>query len=212
MKLRKGNGGVEPQSAQPPYPTDGTDFQGALRHHYVFALKRFARLGPVFLAVWLFVFYSKIGSLFLLGIVGCFGFAFTLITLWSRVLWILKCSRVFRTYPLEFRGPVTKVNRDGELLFLRFADQGNEATMRAKNPLKRPEWPEGISDGVWFAGDDPFGGAAIVPVTGELLFMQPNAWKLFAEKREDAGTERRTRARRAWISWRVTFRLRVFGT
>lgn len=210
--MGKGKGSADAESAQPPYATDGTDFQGALRYHYASALKRFARLGPIFLAVWLLVFYLEVDQLFLLGVVGFFGFIFTVISLWSRLLWILKCSRVFHTYPLEFRGPVTKVNRDGELLFLRFADQGNEATLRAKSPLHRKAWPEGMSDGVWFAGDDPFGGAAIVPGSGELLFMQPNAWKLFAEKRKNAGAERNKRAWRAWIKWRVTFRIRVYGT
>ncbi|MFF7643212.1 hypothetical protein [Streptomyces canus] len=57
-----------------------------------------------------------------------------------------------------------------------------------------------------------FGGATIVPGSGELVFMQLNAWKLFAEKRKNAGMERRRRAWRAWIMWRVTFRLRVDGT
>jgi hypothetical protein len=212
MNTGKGERHAEAESTQPPYATDGTDFRGALRYHYVSALKRFAKLGPIFLAVWLLVFLSGVDQLFLLGIVGCFGFIITVIALWSRVLWILKCSRVFHTYPIEFRGPVTKVNRDGDLLFLRFADQGNEATMRAKSPLKLSGWPEGISDGAWFAGDDPFGGAAIVPGSGELLFMQPNAWKLFAEKRKDAGAGRNRRAWRAWTKWRVTFRIRVFGT
>lgn len=208
MNDRKGEGHVGPQPVQPPHGSDGPDFRGVLRHHYASAFKRFARLGFIFLAVWLLVYYSGIDYLFLLGVVGCLGFIFNVIFLWSRVLWILKCSRVFHTYPLEFRGPITKVNRDRELLFLRFADQGNEANMLAKSPLARQGWPEGISDGVWFAGDDPFGGAAIVPGSGELLFMQPNAWKLFAEKRKNAGEERNKRAWRAWIRWRVTFRLR----
>ncbi|WP_343244008.1 hypothetical protein [Streptomyces sp. SID13726] len=205
-------GAVEGKSMQLPYATDGSDFRGALRYHYVYALKRFARLGPIFLVVALLVFLLEIDSLFLLGAAGWIGLVFTLIVLWSRVLWIKKCSRVFHTYPLEFRGPVTKVNRDGELFFLRFADQGNEATMCAKTPLKCSSWPDGIADGMWFAGDDPFGGAAIVPGSGELMFMQPTAWKLLADRRKGAGAERNRRAWRAWIHWRVTFRIRVFGT
>ncbi|MGP3981250.1 hypothetical protein [Streptomyces sp. KR80] len=208
----KGEERAVSESSQAPYATDGTDFRGALRHHYIFALKRFAKRGPIFLAVWLLAFYSEIDYLFLPGLVGFFGFIVTVIFLWSRVLWILKCSRVFHTYPLEFRGPVTNVRKDGELLSFRFHGQGQEATMRAKDPLGRRRWPEGISDGVWFAGDDPFGGAAIVPGSGELLFMQPNAWRLFAGERKNAGPERIRRSWRAWIRWRVSFRLRVYGT
>ncbi|MEV3913582.1 hypothetical protein [Streptomyces canus] len=56
------------------------------------------------------------------------------------------------------------------------------------------------------------GGAGIVPGSGEPLFMQPNAWKLFAEKRKLVGMERRRRAWHAGIMWRVTFRLRDCGT
>lgn len=71
--------------------------------------------------------------------------------------------------------------------------------MRAKDPLGRPGWPANIAAGVWFSGDDPFGGAAIVPGTGELLFMQPKEWVLLAEERKNAGVERISRAKRGGI-------------
>lgn len=212
MNFGEGRENPDPQSTRRSGGTGEIDFRAVLRRCRASALKRFLKLGPAFLVVFLSVFYLEVGYLLPLGMVGCFGLAFTVISLWSRMLWITKCSRVFHSYPLEFRGPVAKVNRDGDLLFLRFADQSNEATMCAKSPLKSRSWPAGIADGVWFAGDDPFGGAAIVPGSGELLFMQPTAWKLLAEKRKNAGVERNKRARRAWISWRVTFRMRVLGT
>jgi hypothetical protein len=67
-------------------------------------------------------------------------------------------------------------------------------------------WPADISQGIWFAGDDPFGGAALVPGTGELLFMQPRIRELTAEQRENAGPERIRRARRAGIKRAVNIR------
>ncbi|MEU0741686.1 hypothetical protein [Streptomyces sp. NPDC006134] len=182
-----------------PYATDGTDFRGALRFHYVTALKRFAKYFVIFAPLWPLVIVTNLGYLLPLALVGIVGSAFTMAFFWGRVLWIWKCSRVFRAYPLKFRGPVTKVAMDGHDLFLRFPGQGDKATMRARNPLMRSGWPEGIAKGVWFAGDDPFGGAAIVPGTGELLFMQPKEWGLFAEERGRAGAERIGRAKRGRI-------------
>lgn len=181
------------------HAADESGFRGALRFHYVTALKRFAKYFVIFAPLWPLVIATKVGHLLPLALVGIVGSAFTLAFFCGRVLWIWKCSRVFRAYPLEFRGPVTKVTMDGPDLFLRFPGQGEKTTMRARSPLMRSGWPEGIAKGVWFAGDDPFGGAAIVPGTGELLFMQPKEWGLFAEERERAGTERIGRAKRGGI-------------
>ncbi|AZQ37810.1 hypothetical protein EJ357_33730 [Streptomyces cyaneochromogenes] len=48
-------------------------------------------------------------------------------------------------------------------LRLRFGEKADQSTtMQAKSVLVRYGWPTGIENGVSFAGDDPFGGAAIV--------------------------------------------------
>ncbi|MEU6846160.1 hypothetical protein ABZ930_30220 [Streptomyces sp. NPDC046716] len=45
-------------------------------------------------------------------------------------------------------------------------------TLRAKGVL-RGGWPPDITNGAWFAGDEPFGGALIVPTCGDMLLLTP---------------------------------------
>ena len=189
------------ETTQAPYATDGTDFRGALSHHYRIALKRFAKFFPAFFVAWIQLFVLKLGFLLPLGIIGFFGAMWTVMLLSSRVGRIWKCSQVLRTYPLEFRTPVEKVDRDGaHTLYLRLGPKDSASpTLRAKDVLGRPGWPAGITSGIWFAGDDPFGGAALIPGTGELLFMQPKEWQLLSGERNSAGTERIRTAKRGGI-------------
>jgi hypothetical protein len=184
-----------------PYATDGTDFRGAVRHYRTIALKRFAKFAVVFVPMWVQIFVWKIGYLLPVAIVGFVGLFFIAVLLYARVTLTRKCSRVFRTYPLEFRGPVEKVRLERpSTLFLRLGGKGADSlTMRAKDPLGGSGWPENIANGVWFAGDELFGGAAIVPGTGELLFMQPQDWNQLSNQREAAGTERIAKAKHAGI-------------
>lgn len=72
--------------------------------------------------------------------------------------------------------------------------------MVAKSVLGGNGWPAGIENGVWFAGDGPFVGAAIVPGSGELLCMQPSEWALSAKERGSAGEFRIERARGVPVS------------
>jgi hypothetical protein len=194
-----------------PYATDGTDYRGAVRYHYALALKRFVKFAAVFTPLWVQLFIWKIEYLLPLAIVGFIGLLVTLILFCSRMFWIRKCSRVLHTYPLAFRTPVEKVDlQPPTTFFLRLGTgdkRDDEArTLRAKKLTGRPGWPADIAQGIWFAGDDPFGGAALIPGTGELLFMQPRIRELTAEQRENAGPERIRRARRAGIKRAVNIR------
>ncbi|MDQ0909030.1 hypothetical protein QFZ22_005015 [Streptomyces canus] len=184
-----------------PYATDGTDFGGAVRYHYGVALKKFLKFFPVFLLLWVQLFVLHLDYLLPVAIVGMFGTVWTLFLLADRLSFTRKCSKVFRTYPLEFRTPVEKYGMEStHTLFLRFGDQGGTPfTLRAKHALGRGRWPAGITDGVWFAGDEPFGGAVIVPGSGELLFLQPRDWAARDEDRDSAGPERTEKAGRAGI-------------
>ncbi|MEU0948242.1 hypothetical protein ABZ379_36930 [Streptomyces canus] len=193
--------GLESDTPPAPYPTDGTDFQGAVRYHRRVALKRFLKFFPVFLLLWVQLFVFHIGYLLPVGIVGMFGMVWTLFLLAGRLSLARKCSKVFRTYPLEFRTPVEKIGMEStHTLYLRLGDQtGTPFTLRAKDALGRGRWPVGITDGVWFAGDEPFGGAFIVPGGGEMLFLQPRDWAETEKYRKDAGPERVEKAKRAGI-------------
>ncbi|SDP65659.1 hypothetical protein SAMN04487981_13151 [Streptomyces sp. cf386] len=188
----------------------GSDFKSALKDHYGVTLKRFLKVFPIFAVMILLLFVTKSDYLLPLAIIGMFGSLISAVGFYARLSLIWRCSRVFRTYPMEFRGPIEKMHtekRARSRLRLRFAQQADQSTtMLAKSVLGGNGWPAGIENGVWFAGDDPFGGAAVVPGTGELLFMQPNEWVLSAKERESAGEARIERARRAGIKKAVSYR------
>jgi hypothetical protein len=197
---------VSETSLQAPYPTDGSDYRGAVRHHYTTVMKRYLKVATISLPLWLQLFVFKIEWLLPVAIAGFFGVMFSTLLYLSRMSWVWRCSRIFRTYPLQFRGPVEKVHQGRERkILIRFGRKGSYTSpvMRALEPLTRTKAPGGMADGVWFAGDDPFGGAAIVPGTGELLFMQPKEWDVLSEQRRDAGAERLARAKRARLRRRV---------
>ena len=193
--------GLESDTPPAPYATDGTDYRGALRYHYRAALQNFIKFFPVFLLLWIQIFFTRIDWLLPVAIVGMLGTVWTLFLLTGRVSSTRRCAKAFRTYPLAFRTPVEKIGMEStHTLYLRFGDQqGTPFTLRAKDALGRGRWPVGITDGVWFAGDEPFGGAMIVPGGGELLFLQPRDWTAREEDRAGAGPERIEQAKRAGI-------------
>lgn len=204
------------ETAQEPYSTnsrdstdstDVTDYKGVLKHHYGIALRRFLKWFALYFLMCAVFFVAKSDYLLPLVIVGTPGAALVTIAFYSRMSVIRRCSRVLRTYPLVFRHPVEKVKLDaGSSLHLRFGDRtGTLATMLAKCVVERNGWPKGIADGVWFAGDDLFGGAAIVPGTRELLFMQPSHWALLGGERESAGEARIRQAAKAGIKRSVSY-------
>ncbi|GAA3180416.1 MULTISPECIES: hypothetical protein [Streptomyces] len=189
------------------YSTDGTDFDGALKYHYTTATKRFLKTFPVFFLLWVQLFVFRNTYLLPVALIGFFGGLFVLLAFRERMALIRKCARVLRTYPLEFRTPVEK---DGQYashtLYLRLGGRWEDApTLRAKEALSRSGWPD-LDAGVWFAGDEPFGGVALVPGTGELLFMQPKHWEDSAKERESAAPDRKHRAARARIARPARFR------
>ncbi|TSB26630.1 hypothetical protein FNJ62_11075 [Streptomyces benahoarensis] len=184
-----------------PYPTDGTDFERALKYHYTTATKSFLKFFPVFFLLWVQLLVFQNTYLIPLALIGLFGGLIVLLAFRERMALTRKCARVLRTYPLEFRTPVEK---DGQYashtLYLRLGGRHEDApTLCAKDPLGRSGWPE-LEAGVWFAGDEPFGGAALVPGTGELLFLQPKRWADSDKERKSAGAVRTEQASRAGVT------------
>ncbi len=200
------------EMVQAPYATDGTDFKGALGYYYRSALTRFAKLGLPSAALFVQMFawpMDSRGYALPFAIAGMFGLLIAFFLAYGRLFLTWRCARVFRTYPLEFRAPVEKVKLERPLrLHMRLGDKAGQppVTLLAKDPLGQSRWPDGIANGVWFAGDEPFGGAAIVPGSGELLFMQPTEWALSAKERDSAGEDRVGRAKRAGIKRPVRYR------
>ncbi|MGW1837303.1 hypothetical protein [Streptomyces sp. NPDC002067] len=195
-----------PKAVQAPYPTDGTDFAGALKHHYTTATKKFLTFFPACVLLWAQLYLFKNTYLLPVALIGLFGGLISLLAFRQRIALTRKCARVLRTYPLEFRTPVEK---DGQYashtLFLRLGGGAGTRTLRAKDPLGRPGWPD-LAGGIWFAGDEPFGGVALVPGTGELLFLQPKRWQDDAQARENAGPARIRQAARAGITRPARYR------
>ncbi|MGY0490373.1 hypothetical protein [Streptomyces sp. WG-D5] len=140
------------------------------------------------------------GVLTIAGILGIIlmGFRFP-----YAVLWLRRCKRALRCYPLEYRPHVIQKgknrNRYGTVFTLRIRDHqpGREPQMKAVNALERHAWPAGIERGVWIAGDLPFGGVIVTPDKGELLIMQPEKWEKLAAERDSAGPDRLAKARQA---------------
>ncbi|MCF6526473.1 hypothetical protein [Streptomyces sp. JJ36] len=130
-----------------------------------------------------------------------------------------QCARVLRHYPMEFR-PALDRRETGRLL------HGTVHTVRPRVPGEQGAlwmWAmdaagprgrlQGVEQGVWFAGDPPFGGVLVVPGSDVLLFVSPSDWEKVARRREKAGPERLHRAAQAHLDrnhWREP--RMVYGT
>ncbi|HYH33061.1 MAG TPA: hypothetical protein VD903_22040 [Pseudonocardia sp.] len=182
-----------------PYPTDGSDRRGAVRHHYTVLVRRYAVVAgtsvvctglPLVASVWFL--YPLVGA----GMIGLVAGT----RLWlEQMAWVRRCSRVLDEYGYAFRAPVQKRNlRGGGKRTLVLG--GVSPVMSACEPVCQDGWPAGITEGVWFAGDDLFGGALLVPGSGELMFLQPLDGDALADERARAGAQRLAAAQRAGLA------------
>jgi hypothetical protein len=124
---------------------------------------------------------------------------------------LAQCARVLRNYPLEHRPALEKTNSEWDTystvhtVRMRTGDTDSEPEMWAINACGSRKWPEGTENGVWFAGDEPFGGVLVVPGSNGLMFLNPADWENEAARRAEAGPERTQRARSAKLhkrNWR----------
>jgi hypothetical protein len=123
-----------------------------------------------------------------------------------------QCARVLRNYPLEYRPALQKADSEwttySTVYTVRMHAKGpeDEPGMWAINASGSRKWPEGAENGVWFAGDEPFGGVIVVPESNGLMFLNPADWENEAPRRAEAGPERAEGARSAKLhkrNWRV---------
>ena len=192
-----------PLGADVPYATDGTDHRGVLHHHRSVLRKRYGTLVSVCIAAAALVPVTKSDYSVPLApfAVVCLlvGTRF-----WFEQLRSVRLSAgVLDVYTFEFRAPVQTLDlRAAGKRSLRLGGEGEEfPKMSAHQPLGQ-KWPEDIADGVWFAGDDVFGGVLMVPGSGELMCVQPLAWDELAGERSRAGAERIEKAKRAGLGRR----------
>lgn len=181
-----------------PYATDGTDCRGALKHHRLVVARRFVSLvlGAGLLGAVPLI--TQISYFFPLIVVGMMGLVVGTIVLVQQMSWLRHCSRALTVYDVEFRAPVEKLGRQGSGKRILRLSEGENASpkMSARQPLGL-DWPETIRDGVWFAGDDMFGGTLLVPGTGELLLVQPQEWAALRGQRGHVEVDRQQTAERA---------------
>ncbi|GGQ02723.1 hypothetical protein BKA00_004370 [Actinomadura coerulea] len=183
-----------------PYATDGTDRRGPVRHHCKVLVGRYLLLVAV--GVPMVVVPLAVDVRYLYPFVGTGLMALLLGTrFWlPQILALRKCARVLKVYDFEFRSPVKKSNLRGNGVRSLTLGAGDSPRMSAREPLCSDRWPRGIEHGVWFAGDDPFGGVLLVPDTGELMCMQPENWAAQDKARRQAAHKRRERARQAGLA------------
>lgn len=183
-----------------PFATDGTDRRAPVKYHYRVLVLRFLLIAVP--AIALVVLPLVLGARYLGPFIAVGLLALSLgLRFWLPQLgWLWKCARVLKVYEFEFRSPLQKSNLQGK--GRRSLTLGNDGSprMSAREPLHSDRWPEDIADGVWFAGDDVFGGVLLVPGTGELMVMQPAIWLVHEKARQEAGAERREKAERAGLA------------
>ncbi|MFH9248621.1 hypothetical protein ACH4LK_24690 [Streptomyces lydicus] len=122
---------------------------------------------------------------------------------------VSQCARVLRSYPLEFHPRVVKKRerwtRYGNVFEIRVTTRGQHGAplMLAVNAAGRRCWPEGTDEGVWLAGDLPFGGVMVAPGGKEMFFLKPADWDKTARHRDEADPERLARAQQAKLTHRT---------
>lgn len=189
------------RGSQAPYATDGTDRKGPVTYLYAALLKRYALLVVISLVIMAVPLVTRATYLIPLMGVGLLGIVLATVCWFDQLRWVRQCARVLNVYSFEFRTPVYQLDlwRNGRR-FLVLGYEGLESPeMSAREPMGHPCWPDGIASGVWFAGDEVFGGALLVPGTGELMCLQPLDWDAFGEWRAAADDGRRAQAKRAGL-------------
>lgn len=206
----------EPLGGDVPYATDGSDRRGVVRHHRAVLLRRCAVILCVVAALVATVFGTQSDYAVICAPIAVIGFFVAAGYCGEQVRTLVHAARVLDEYEFTFRAPVEKLHlRAAGKRSLRLGgedgDEGAAATgdggdgrspkLAAHQPLGKL-WPENIEDGVWFAGDEIFGGVVMVPGSGELLRVQPLQWDELAGERSRAGADRLARAERAGLTKR----------
>jgi hypothetical protein len=211
-----------PRAGTSPHAGD-VDIDQVLKHNYRL-LARLVTVRVVIIAALIAVPFVAVRGFaapnsalwFLPALVGVFLFILTVYRVRCGVR-LVQCARVLRTYPLQWQERVDKKSVErteyGNVYTVRLPVRGQHGApwMWALNAAGPRRWPEDAENGVWFAGDAPFGGVAVAPNSKAMLFLNPADWGKLASQREQADAERMARAqeskldKRNWkrpIMWR----------
>ncbi|MEV1084366.1 hypothetical protein AB0I98_40205 [Streptomyces sp. NPDC050211] len=148
--------------------------------------------------------------------VGILGLIATLYTIPPAILGTRICRKTLAQYSFDAFCPhVTKVDGAGatkgrpkSMTLTLHTAEGHESPLMRMNPVPRRgpwrnPWPEGIENGVYVAGDLPFGAVGYVPSSGTFFLMQPDDWDATADDRKQASPDRVTRAQNADLTRRI---------
>ncbi|MEV6588084.1 hypothetical protein [Streptomyces acidicola] len=148
--------------------------------------------------------------------VGIIGLLATLHSIPVAVIVTRSCRKTLAQYSFdEFWPQITKVDgaeatkgRPKNMTLTLRTAEGQESPLMRMNPVPRRgpwrnPWPVGIENGVYVAGDLPFGAVGYVPSSGAFFLMQPEDWDTAAQDRKLAAPDRVTRAKDADLTRRI---------
>ncbi|NLU66654.1 hypothetical protein HCC30_05140 [Streptomyces sp. HNM0574] len=136
---------------------------------------------------------------------GVIGIVFTLYTFSTYPFRLRRCRKVLAEYPLEpaayarHSKSANSIHGTLSTLHVKRRKGAERREMVASEVQDRGSWPEGAKEGVWIAGDLPFGGVATIPTRNALLLMRPADWDATAAERRQADGARLARAERAGL-------------
>lgn len=154
-----------------------------------------------------------VGPLIMIGILGVIA---TLYTIPLAVLLTRSCRKTLAQYSFDtFCPQITKADgaqatkgRPKKMTLTLHTSDRQESPLMRMNPVPRRgpwrnPWPEGIENGVYVAGDLPFGAVGYVPGSGTFFLMQPDDWDATVRDRRQATPDRVTRAQDAGLTRRI---------
>ena len=148
--------------------------------------------------------------------IGIMGLLYTLKSIPIAILVTRSCRKTLAQYSFDAFWPqITKVDaaeakrgRPKKMTLTLLAADGQESPLIRMAPVPpsvawRNPWPEGIENGVYVAGDLPFGAVGYVPASGTFFLMQPDDWDTTAHDRRLAAPDRAARAQDAGLTRRI---------
>ncbi|MGW2721529.1 hypothetical protein [Streptomyces sp. NPDC001492] len=148
--------------------------------------------------------------------IGIMGMLATLKSIPIAILMTRSCRKTLAQYSFDAFWPevakvdgaeATRGHSKKMTLTLRAAG-GQESPLMRMDAVPpsvawRNPWPEGIENGVYVAGDLPFGAVGYVPNSGRFFLMQPDDWDATVRDRKQATPDRVTRAQDAGLTRRI---------
>lgn len=185
-----------------PYATDGTDHRGPVAYHRSSLVKRYLLILAVAALLIAVVVLVKSDYLIPLAPLAVMLFVFGTYGWLGELVTVSQCARALKVYPLSFRAPVKVLNRvrNGErALRLPGSDGQGSPKLVGRQLIGDDALSEDLSGGVWFAGDELFGGVLLVPGSGQLVWVRPQDAPALQRERESAAAERKGKAKQAGL-------------